>query len=170
MSRAQYPKQLMAPLGGLTLLQQTCGRLEALDRVLAPLIVCNEDYRFVVAEQLRALGKRGTVVLEPIGRNTAPALTAAALLVDHRAPQAIMLVMPSDHVIADVVAFRRAVLTALPLAEEGAIVTFGVVPDRPETGYGYIRHTGGRIEAFIEKPESVCRCSGDALWLSGDRK
>lgn len=170
-SRAQHPKQLMAPLGGLTLLQQTCGRLEPLDHVLAPLIVCNEDYRFVVAEQLRAISKRALLLLEPIGRNTAPALTAAALLVASRTPHAVMLVMPSDHLIADVAAFQRAVLTAAPLAEEGAIVTFGVVPDRPETGYGYIRHAGGRVEAFVEKPEAELARryleSGHYFWNSG---
>lgn len=171
MSRAQHPKQLMAPLGGLTLLQQTCGRLEALDHVLSPLVVCNEDYRFVVAEQLRAVGKAATLVLEPVGRNTAPALTAAALLIAQRAPQAVMLVMPSDHVIAHGGAFQQAVLAALPLAEEGAIVTFGVTPDRPETGYGYIRHAAGRVEAFVEKPEAELARryleSGQYLWNSG---
>jgi len=171
MSRAQHPKQLMAPLGGQTLLQQTCGRLEALDRVLAPLIVCNEDYRFVVAEQLRCIGKTATLLLEPVGRNTAPALTAAALLIAQRAPDAVMLVMPSDHLITDVAAFQAAVLAALPLAEDGAIVTFGIVPDRAETGYGYIHHAAGRIEAFVEKPEAELAQryleSGNYFWNSG---
>lgn len=172
MSRAHHPKQLMAPLGGPTLLQQTCTRLGAMDGVLPTLVVCNEEYRFVVAEQMRILARQATLLLEPVGRNTAPALTVAALAVAARNPEAVLLVMPADHIIQDVSAFQAVVQAAWERAAGGAIVTFGVRPTRPETGYGYIRHRDdGKVEAFVEKPEAeLARSyveSGHYLWNSG---
>ncbi|MHB1938633.1 MAG: mannose-1-phosphate guanylyltransferase/mannose-6-phosphate isomerase [Acidobacteriaceae bacterium] len=172
LSREQHPKQLLAPFGGHTLLQETCSRIDSLSPGVSPLVVCNEEYRFVVAEQLRLIGKQGLIVLEPAGRNTAPALTVAALLLAERAPDALMLVMPSDHVIADRTAFERTVLAAADMAREGAIVTFGVVPERPETGYGYIKQgPGGAVAAFVEKPDAARAAeyvaSGEYLWNAG---
>ncbi|MHB1585968.1 MAG: mannose-1-phosphate guanylyltransferase/mannose-6-phosphate isomerase [Acidiferrobacteraceae bacterium] len=172
LSREQHPKQLLAPFGGQTLLQEACSRIDRLSPGIPPLVVCNEEYRFVVAEQLRLIGKSGRIVLEPVGRNTAPALTCAALVLTDQEPDALMLVMPSDHLIADRAAFEHAVRAAAVVAHERAIVTFGVVPDRPETGYGYIKQgPGGAVEAFVEKPDAALAAryveSGEYLWNSG---
>ncbi len=142
----------------------------------APIVVCNEEYRFVTAEQLRATG-RGTsnIVLEPAGRNTAPALTLAALAAQQADP--VLLVMPADHVIRDLAGFQAAIDAGIPAAEAGAIVTFGIVPDHAETGYGYIRFGAERadgskaIAAFVEKPDAATAQryldSGEYLWNSG---
>ena len=180
LSREQYPKQLLALVGHETMLQATAGRLAGFAGALpveqAPLVVCNEEYRFVTAEQLRACGRGGRdIVLEPAGRNTAPALTLAALAVEEADP--VLLVMPADHVIRDLAGFQHAIAAGIPAALAGAIVTFGIVPDRPETGYGYIRfgaerNDGARsIAAFVEKPDAATAQryldSGEYLWNSG---
>jgi len=107
--------------------------------IAEPMVVCNEEYRFVIAEQLRLMGTPGAIVLEPFGRNTAPALTLAALAAMRDGGDPVLLVMPSDHVILDVPAFQSVVREGAELAERGAIVTFGITPDSPETGYGYIQ-------------------------------
>ena len=184
MSRAMYPKQLLPMVTEQTLLQDTVSRLDGLaeeDADLAlrdPVVVCNETHRFFVAEQLLELDKTsGAILLEPVGRNTAPALTLAALTVAADDPETVMLVMPADHVIKDVAAFHEAVHKGVALAEAHWLVTFGITPDRPETGYGYIRMgdalDGGaaRIEAFVEKPEAdtaqAYLDSGKYLWNSG---
>jgi mannose-1-phosphate guanylyltransferase/mannose-6-phosphate isomerase len=181
LSRQLHPKQFLALTGEETLLQQTVNRLVGLDLLLggsevaAPVVVCNEEHRFLVAEQLREIDKPATtILLEPEGRNTAPALTLAALTCD---PDDVLLVMPADHVIKDGAAFQKAVVTGAQLAAAGRMVTFGVVPTSPETGYGYIQsgapvHEGAfEISRFVEKPDLATAerylTSGDYLWNSG---
>ncbi|MDZ7937654.1 MAG: mannose-1-phosphate guanylyltransferase/mannose-6-phosphate isomerase [Rhodoferax sp.] len=181
LSREKYPKQLLPLLGEDSLLQATLRRVQGtagLD-VAAPLVVCNEEYRFVVAEQLRLLGMAGRLVLEPFGRNTAPALAVAAQAAMKNEADPILLVMPADHVILDVPAFQAAVVQGAHLAAEGAVVTFGITPDAPETGYGYIQAgpaqglVGGarRIARFVEKPNLATAesylAAGDYAWNSG---
>jgi len=177
LSRELYPKQLLPLVGPRTLLQDTVQRLAGLETA-PPVVVCNEAHRFLVAEQLRAIGcPPGAIVLEPAGRNTAPAIALAA----HAALAAdqgdgLLLVLPADHVIRDVAAFQTAIAGAAAAARAGHLVSFGVVPRSPETGYGYIRRgavEGGafRIAQFVEKPERVRAeqfvASGDYYWNSG---
>src|SRR5262249_55316748 len=142
LSRELYPKQLLALTGERTMLQQTALRLEGL-QATAPIVVCNEAHRFLVAEQLRQINiEPRALVLEPFGRNTAPAIALAALAAVKAAGadgDPVLLVLPADHVIRDVPTFQKAVKIALPAAEQGKLVTFGVVPSAPETGYGYIQ-------------------------------
>lgn len=180
LSREQYPKQLLPLCEQETLLQSTATRLVgfsgALEVVPQPLVVCNEEYRFITAEQLREAGKpASTLILEPVGRNTAPALTLAALAVADGDP--VLLVMPADHVVTDRLAFQVAIDAGAQLAAAGAVVTFGIVPDRPETGYGYIQagdpsHPGAqRVARFVEKPDAPTAeryvASGEYFWNSG---
>ncbi|MHB8621958.1 MAG: mannose-1-phosphate guanylyltransferase/mannose-6-phosphate isomerase [Sulfuricaulis sp.] len=174
LSREHYPKQLLCLIGDQTLLQQTVSRLDGLANVAAPLLVCNEDHRFLIAEQLRQLDKApADIVLEPVGRNTAPALTLAALALVKRTPEDdLMLVMPADHVIRHTDKFHAAVQQGVSLAQTGKLVTFGIVPTAPETGYGYIKKgTGSSVAAFVEKPVAETAqqyvTSGDYLWNSG---
>ncbi len=183
-SRQAYPKQFLSFTGKNTLLQDTAARIAGMAlqdsafEALPPLFVCNELHRFLVAEQLKHLGLgKATILLEPAGRNTAPALTLAALhaAVDGQDP--VLVVMPSDHYIRDSVHFQERVLDAVRLAGEGHLVTFGIVPDRPETQFGYIRKgrkmdgTTFELDAFVEKPgmETAMQylASGDYLWNSG---
>jgi mannose-1-phosphate guanylyltransferase / mannose-6-phosphate isomerase len=178
-SRSAMPKQFLALVGPQTLFQETVLRCQGLPSLQAPLIVTNEDHRFLVAEQLRELGKTdATILLEPVARNTAPAIAAAAFAALKLSPEAIMLVMPSDHVVRDPVAFRRAVVDALPSANAGKLVTFGIVPTGPETGFGYIEKgkdlgSGGvhEVQSFKEKPtvEQAQRllASGKFVWNAG---
>ena len=177
-SREQHPKQLQPLLGGESLLQDTLRRLEGLP-LAAPIIVSNQEYRFVTAEQMRQLGLAAwTLLLEPAGRNTAPALTAAALYAIRDGADPVLLATPADHHVRNVEAFRAAVLQGLPEAERGAVVTFGIIPDRPETGYGYIEartdSPGSMVRvlvAFAEKPDLARAQSylagGQHLWNSG---
>ncbi len=181
LSREKYPKQLLPLIGADSLLQATVRRVEGIaDCELAPpMVVCNEDYRFVIAEQLRLMGKPGTIVLEPTGRNTAPALTLAALAASRNAADPILLVMPADHVITDVAAFQSVVRQGAEFADGGAVVTFGITPEAPETGYGYIQsgavyaaQTEARLIArFVEKPDLATAQAylkeGSYLWNSG---
>jgi mannose-1-phosphate guanylyltransferase/mannose-6-phosphate isomerase len=183
LSREKYPKQLLSLIGGDSLLQATVRRVQGTPGIdlAQPMVVCNEEYRFVIAEQLRLLGQRGVVVLEPCGRNTAPALTVAALASLKNQADPVLLVMPADHVITDVAAFQQVVSEGAVLAAEGAVVTFGITPDAPETGYGYIQSGtpfGGTygtnahvIKRFVEKPDLVTAQSyladGSYLWNSG---
>ena len=136
LSREKYPKQLLSLVGDDSLLQATVRRVMGTPGVTltAPMVVCNEEYRFVIAEQLRLLGTEGTVVLEPFGRNTAPALTLAALAALQNAADPVLLVMPADHVITQTAAFQDVVSRGAALAANGAGVTFGITPDLPETG------------------------------------
>ena len=178
-SREFYPKPLLPMFGEQTLLQDTATRLDDIDSAQAPLFVCNEEHRFLVAEQIRALGKdTEAILLEPEGRNTAPALTLAALYLAEKDPGALMVVMPADHVIPDQASFARAVEQGGELANQGFLVTFGVVADKPETGYGYINRgaeiDGGgcfSVDRFVEKPDADTAKayvdSGDYYWNSG---
>jgi mannose-1-phosphate guanylyltransferase/mannose-6-phosphate isomerase len=181
LSREQYPKQLLQLLDGDdSLLQATVRRMEGLAGVqLEPtIVICNEDYRFVIAEQLRVMNKNASILLEPEGRNTAPALTLAALAAIQNGADPILLVMPADHMIMDIAAFHIAIRKSINLAVDGAIVTFGITPDSPETGYGYIQSGAEyrgkgvfHIERFVEKPDSDTAQSyldaGSYLWNSG---
>jgi mannose-1-phosphate guanylyltransferase / mannose-6-phosphate isomerase len=182
LSREKYPKQLLPLIGDDSLLQATVRRVDGIAGVAlaAPMVVCNEEYRFVIAEQLRVMGKPGTVVLEPLGRNTAPALTLAALAAIKNGADPILLVMPADHVIVDKAAFQAVVQQGAALAAEGVVVTFGITPSAPETGYGYIQsgeaHAGPaggakRIARFVEKPDlqtaQTYLAEGTYLWNSG---
>ena len=136
LSRAGHPKQFLALNGDQTMLQQTVERLSDLP-VSKPITICNEDHRFFVAEQLREVDALGDILLEPVGRNTAPAIGLAALAKKDADP--LLLVLAADHLIADQTAFTKAVMEAVPLAEKGKLVTFGIVPSEPHTGYGYIK-------------------------------
>ena len=183
LSRELYPKQLLALIGERTMLQQTALRLEGL-AATPPVIVCNEAHRFLVAEQLRQINvEPRALVLEPFGRNTAPAIALAAQAACKAAggsddTDPILLILPADHVLRDVPAFQKAVRIALPAAEQGKLVTFGVVPSGPETAYGYIQRVepgkgGGvhRIARFVEKPDADKAAqfvrSGEYYWNSG---
>jgi mannose-1-phosphate guanylyltransferase/mannose-6-phosphate isomerase len=179
LSRELYPKQLLSLIGERTMLQDTALRLKGIEAA-PPVVVCNEAHRFLVAEQLRQVGiEPSAIVLEPVGRNTAPAIALAAHAVLARYAgdgDPLLLVLPADHVIRDVKAFQRAVRTALSASEKGRFVTFGIVPSAPETGYGYIRRgekegNVHRIAQFVEKPD-LARAKqfvsgGDHFWNSG---
>jgi mannose-1-phosphate guanylyltransferase/mannose-6-phosphate isomerase len=179
LSRRAYPKQFLSLVEDATLLQSTATRLDSLAaqaEIAAPLVVCNEAHRFLVAEQMRSSGHAAAdILLEPVGRNTAPALTLAAL--DCLARDPVMIVMPADHVVRDVEAFARAVAAGMDHAMAGRVVTFGIVPDSPHTGFGYIK-AGGAVDAqafgldsFVEKPDRETAegylASGDYFWNSG---
>lgn len=183
LSREQYPKQLLRLTGEHTMLQATALRLNGLalaadDVLRAPLLIGNEEYRFLVAEQLRQVGvSSGGLLLEPCGRNTAPALALAALQARVDGADPVLVIMPADHVIQDEAAFRAAVLRAAPLADAGRLVTFGICPKAPETGYGYIRvgdalGEGAQVvRQFVEKPDAATAeaylASGEFLWNGG---
>jgi mannose-1-phosphate guanylyltransferase/mannose-1-phosphate guanylyltransferase/mannose-6-phosphate isomerase len=179
MSRAAYPKQLLPLIGGPTLLQGSIERVIEADRFEPPLIIANEDHRFIIAEQLREIElPLATIMLEPVARNTAPAAAAAAAWLEAKNPDALMLIMPSDHVITDDEAFLDAVCRGRTAAATGRLVTFGISADRPETGYGYIRlgpelGSSGvhEVAAFVEKPDRARAegylAEGGYTWNSG---
>ncbi|MBI3562303.1 MAG: mannose-1-phosphate guanylyltransferase/mannose-6-phosphate isomerase [Gammaproteobacteria bacterium] len=181
LSRQLYPKQLLPLVGEHTLLQDTVMRARAVPNSSdSVLVVCNEEHRFLIAEQLREINaKTDPLVLEPQGRNTAPALTLAALALEALDPHQVMLVMPADHVIKDTTAFSRAVEHAVPLAAQGYVVTFGIVPSGAETGFGYLQRgavisetpPAYVVQRFVEKPDPVSAQayvdSGKYLWNSG---
>lgn len=182
MSRAGYPKQFLSLHGdnGLTMLQATAKRVQA-DEFGKPLMVCNEEHRFILAEQLRQMSIQPQgILLEPVARNTAPAVAVAALRLSQKQPDALMLVMPSDHVILDETGFQTAVTIAASAAVDGALVTFGITPTHAETGYGYIQRgepwqageSGAyKVTRFVEKPDLATAEqyveSGDYAWNSG---
>lgn len=180
-SRELYPKQLLPLTGPNTMLQETILRVGGIPNLSDPLIVCNEEHRFMVAEQLRACGVVSkAIILEPCGRNTAPAVAVAALAALEGSDCALLLVLPADHVIADKAAFHAACTSAISFAEQGKLVTFGVTPTAAETGYGYIKagaaltssdHSAFQVSAFVEKPDLNTAekyvSSGDYLWNSG---
>lgn len=191
LSREAYPKQFLPLVGADTMLQATIKRLDGLPEenphdaigLADPIVVCNNDHRFLVAEQLRSMDRQHAgIILEPVGRNTAPALTLAALMASKQdAVDPILLVMPADHLIRDGREFRAVIAHGCQIARSGKVVTFGVVPDKPEIGYGYIRKgtalpdDGVRpaflLDAFVEKPDQLTAeaylKSGKYLWNSG---
>jgi len=177
LSREMYPKQLLALTGKRTMLQETAARLAGIAGAAAPIIVCNEAHRFAVAEQIRAIGiQLSGILLEPVGRNTAPAVALAALKALQIDPEATLVIAPADHVIRDARKFQQAATVAAALAQSGKLVTFGIVAHAPETGYGYIRRGAGAgpaypVAQFIEKPPlDVAQqfvASGDYFWNSG---
>ena len=179
MSRAALPKQLLPLVSEFSMLQETLNRLSSWTEIDSPIVVCGNDHRFMVAEQLRALKiDPKSIILEPVGRNTAPAIAAAALTLVNE-PEALMLVLPADHVIRDVDAFEMAVKLATIAAVAGRLVTFGIQPSSPETGYGYIQSGTAIADAvgcfevsqFVEKPNLETAKSyidsGDFFWNSG---
>jgi mannose-1-phosphate guanylyltransferase / mannose-6-phosphate isomerase len=176
LSRKAYPKQFLALTGGdKSLFQMSCERF-ASPEFAAPSVLGSDDHRFIIAEQMREIDiEPTTIVLEPMGRNTAPAACIAAILVSEKSPDAIILLAPSDHVIADAEGFRQAVLSGVPAARDGALVTFGVKPDAPHTGYGYIEADGGEtplgVRRFVEKPDEATAAgyvaAGNFYWNAG---
>lgn len=177
LSRELYPKQFLPLQGDTTMLQVTISRLAGLADAM-PLVICNENHRFLVAEQLRQCGVLGgNILLEPVGRNTAPAIALAALQATASGDDPLLLVLAADHVIQDVSSFQAAIRRAIPHAQSGALVAFGIVARSPETGYGYIRHGepvgdgAFRIAAFVEKPALTVAedyiASGEYDWNSG---
>lgn len=185
LSREKYPKQLLTLLGNKTMLQATAHRMDASlaavgRKVLPPIVVSNEDYRFVTAAQLHEAGHaQAAIVLEPKGRNTAPALTLAALLALEGGDDPVLVLMPADHIISNVENFRAAVIAGMEYAGKDKLVAFGIRPNRAETGYGYIQTgtllagdgRGQEITAFVEKPDAATAqrylASGGFLWNSG---
>jgi len=178
LSRSLYPKQFLPLTEGRTMLQVTSERLRGLTDN-APLLVCNEEHRFIAAEQMRAIGLTSQILLEPVGRNTAPAVALAALHATANGDDPLLLILAADHLIQDEEGFRQTVLRGAPFAEAGAMVTFGIVPTAPETGYGYIQQgaaadtasTSFHVKAFVEKPDHATAedyiATGDYVWNSG---
>jgi mannose-1-phosphate guanylyltransferase / mannose-6-phosphate isomerase len=178
LSRQLYPKQLLPLAGERTMIQETAERVRGA-HYAPPLVVCNQEHRFLIAEQLRERGiKDPTIVLEPTGRNTGPVAAVASLLLAEKDPAALVLLMPADHVVENRTAFTDAVETAAAAAREGAIATFGIQPMGPETGYGYIQRGDAtapkgcyRVKRFVEKPDRAQAQSyvdaGDYFWNGG---
>lgn len=174
LSRTLYPKQFIEVSEGRVLFGDALERCTSLGETTAPIVVCNSEHRFLVAEEMRQRGIDGKLVLEPVGRNTAPAVALAALMAD---PDSIMLVAPADHAIDDLEAFRTAVKAGYERAKQDHFVCFGIVPDAPNTGYGYIQQgdivegSVCRVRQFVEKPDQGTAeeyvQSGDYLWNSG---
>ena len=178
LSRKDHPKQYLPLVGDNTMLQETILRLNGLDNLIDPIIVCNVDHRFLVAEQCQQIGVASpTILLEPIGRNTAPAITAAALQSLKERDDVVLLVLSADHVIQDIKAFHQAINIASQQAQEGKLVTFGIVPTDANTGYGYIKASKNgadsthKVEKFVEKPDletaQTYLKQGNYLWNSG---
>ncbi len=179
LSRSLFPKQLLPLAGERSLIQDTVLRVQG-KRFLAPLIVCNVEHRFLIAEQMREAGiKPQAIVLEPAGRNTAPAAAVAALVIAERDPDGVMLLMPADHIVRNSTAFLEALGRGFAAAQRDHLVTFGITPDSPETGYGYIRQGAQlnglkncfSVDRFVEKPDAATAAdyvaSGDYCWNSG---
>ncbi|WP_444934819.1 mannose-1-phosphate guanylyltransferase/mannose-6-phosphate isomerase [Microbulbifer sp. JTAC008] len=178
LSREAYPKQFLPLIGGETMLQATVRRLEGIEPLQAPILVCNEEHRFAAAEQLQEIGHGAqSILLEPCARNTAPAIALAALAALESGADPLLLVLPADHAVSDEANFQESVESARALAEQGHLVTFGIVPTRAETGYGYIRRgdklaeTAWKVAEFVEKPDTETAeaylASGDYSWNSG---
>jgi mannose-1-phosphate guanylyltransferase/mannose-1-phosphate guanylyltransferase/mannose-6-phosphate isomerase len=180
LSRAALPKQLLPLASDHSLLQDTVSRLADMPEIAAPLMVCNVEHRFMIAEQMRQIDTPPrAIVLEPVGRNTAPAIAVAALMLSRDDPDALMLVLPADHLIGDIAGFHAAIRTAADAASNGYLATFGIVAATPETGYGYIRKGppladaagAHQVAAFVEKPDLATAQqyvdSGEYSWNSG---
>ncbi len=179
LSREHYPKQFLTVMGEQSMLQQTVARLSGIEHA-ASVLICNEDHRFIAAEQMRLGGyAHGGIILEPVGRNTAPAIALAALQAVNNAvdgEEPVLLVLAADHIIENAQAFKNSVAKALPFAENGQLVTFGIVPTAPETGYGYIKSGNQNGDAFsvsqfVEKPDLATAqqylASANYYWNSG---
>lgn len=176
MSRQLFPKQFLPLVDESTMLQATLNRLEGLP-VANSITICNEEHRFIVAEQLRRSGELGSIILEPMGKNTAPALALAALVAQESGEDPLLLVLAADHVIEDEDAFQIAITDAIDSAERGKFVTFGIIPTSPHTGYGYIKQgnytdkNGFVVDSFVEKPDLETALeyvsSQQYLWNSG---
>ena len=180
LSRQQYPKQFLSLLGNNSMFQETILRLKGLESLLDPIVVCNDNHRFLVAEQLNQIGiNNASIILEPVGRNTAPAITAAMLQIINGVDKqdSIMLVLSADHEINDIEEFQKTINIAKIHAEKGRLVTFGIVPKSPNTGFGYINFSGDEnsdifeVKKFVEKPNQKTAESyindGCYLWNSG---
>lgn len=177
LSRKNYPKQLINLFGDSSLLQQTIDRLKGIPGLGKPIIVCNEEHRFTVADQLQEIGVEGQIVLEPVARNTAPAIAVAAHKAHAENTQATLVVLPADHLIKDIANFESSMSTAIDAASAGNLVTFGISPSRPETGYGYIKtqpdetSTAKTVSSFVEKPDAETAqkylADGSYYWNSG---
>ena len=176
-SRSMYPKQFLPLTGDETMLQQTVQRLAGMPHASDEcMVICNESHRFLVAEQLREIGRAAQIVLEPEGRNTAPAVALAAFLAAEKDPGTMLLIMAADHVIVDTQGFQAAVGRGLEAAANGSLVTFGIVPTSPETGYGYVEATPQAdnavpVKSFVEKPDRKTAQryvdGGEHFWNSG---
>jgi len=180
LSRQQFPKQFLKLFGEHTMLQQTLLRLKGLNDLAEPIIVCNEDHRFTVAEQLQEIGLKGQIILEPVARNTAPAIALAAMQAQKLNAEATLLVLAADHLIKDTDTFQKAVGVAVGSAANDVLVTFGIVPTHAETGYGYIHTEAGsgadslqpvKAKGFVEKPDKATAekylADGNYFWNSG---
>jgi mannose-1-phosphate guanylyltransferase/mannose-6-phosphate isomerase len=178
LSRKMFPKQFLSLVNSTTMFQDTLSRLQGNEfSVGLPIIVCNDEHRFIVAEQLREASITSqAIILEPVGRNTAPAVALAALDAIEKGDDPLLLVLAADHVIRDDETFRKAVVKASTAAQAGKLVTFGIVPRGPETGYGYIKAKASTeqlasVETFVEKPDletaKAYLASGDYFWNSG---
>lgn len=177
LSRKSYPKQFVPLTGETTLFQSSALRMKGAE-FAAPVVITNSDFRFIVVEQLQEVGiDPGAILIEPEGRNTAPAVLSAALYLHKTDPEAIMLVAPSDHVVPDIAAFQAAVERGLTAVEQGQLVTFGITPTRPESGYGYLELSGPTegepiaLRRFVEKPDAMraeeMLAAGGFLWNAG---
>lgn len=178
LSRQLNPKQFLRLTSGkISMLQQTIKRLKGIE-IAQPMLICNEEHRFLAAEQLRQIGyKQAPIILEPVGRNTAPAIALAALQLTSKGSDPLMLVLAADHLISDIPAFHQSINQAIPLADDGKLVTFGIVPTKAETGYGYIEQGeklsphGFAVARFVEKPDAstaeMYLASGRYFWNSG---
>lgn len=175
LSRKLFPKQFLKIASNNTMIQETLLRLKGLD-IDTPITICNEEHRFIVAEQLREIEQMGSIILEPFGRNTAPAIALAAFNEVNAGNDPIMLILAADHVIADAQTFQQTIMNSVPLANDGQLVTFGIVPTHAETGYGYIKRGQANanaftVDSFVEKPKvdiaEQYLASGEYYWNSG---
>jgi len=178
LSRESYPKQLLALTGEQSLLQATITRIQDLPECADPIVIANEQHRFLTAEQLRQIDCNSQIILEPTGKNTAPAAAVAAFYAQQHYDDPVLLILPSDHVIQDHEAFIKALTAAYDLAKQDKLTTFGIVPTTPETGFGYIKRgdkvqdtLGFEVDQFVEKPDLKTAqqylASGDYYWNSG---
>lgn len=180
LSRAALPKQFLPLVSEKTMFQETLERLKGLADLAAPIVVCNNEHRFLAAEQLRAIdGTPLALILEPFGRNTAPAVAAAAFAAQAQQDDALLLVLPADHLIQDTAGFHRAIQAAITLAQQDKLVTFGITPNEPATGFGYIERGAAlssvnhafEVARFVEKPNlekaQEFLASGNFFWNSG---
>lgn len=183
LSRKSYPKQFVPLMGEETLFQASAKRLSGEDHGIsfaAPMVLTNSDFRFIVTEQLQAIGiDPGAILIEPEGRNTAPAVLAAALYAMKTDPEAVLLVAPSDHVVPDASAFRACVAKGMDAVAQGDLVTFGIAPTHPETAYGYLELSAKpgadgapvKLSRFVEKPDEARAAemiaAGNFMWNAG---